>query len=218
MKLTHSRSWTTMIVSPVSSAPAALRAGRPVQHRRAVEVAADAGHGHPGHRLDLVVEQLDPRRAAPHPLLVRARDVDAARRTRPRCRRWRRRSAGATCRSRRCRRARCDPLPGGVVEDGTQSHSTLPPGVCTSSARCPIATGGSTPTPSRSGSSSRSSLAWSPAARPSSSSAGRPTRRTAARRGRCRTRRAAARCPRAAPRRSHRSTPACRLPPSGPDS
>ena len=41
-----------------------------------------------------------------------------------------------------------------------QSHSTLPCGVRTSSARCPIAKDGSTPTPMRSGSSSRSSVRW----------------------------------------------------------
>ena len=42
-----------------------------------------------------------------------------------------------------------------------QSHSTLPCGVRTSSARCPIAMAGSTPMPSRSGSSSRSTTTWS---------------------------------------------------------
>src|SRR3954470_14181837 len=41
---------------------------------------------------------------------------------------------------------------------GTQSQSTLPGGVRTSSARWPIATAGVTPTPTRSGSSSRNSL------------------------------------------------------------
>src|SRR4051812_2058737 len=46
---------------------------------------------------------------------------------------------------------------------GTQSQSTLPSGVRTSRARWPIATDGETPTPSRSGSSSRSSVVWSAA-------------------------------------------------------
>src|SRR5579859_3890938 len=43
---------------------------------------------------------------------------------------------------------------------GTQSHSTLPCGVCTSSARCPLPTAGSTPTPYSPGSSWRTTVEW----------------------------------------------------------
>src|SRR4029450_11507289 len=100
MKLTQARSSTTMIVSPLSrtprpSAPPAQcstaepskcpptrstltratrspppRPPRPVPHRRAVEVSADAEHGHPRHRLDLLVEQGHARRRPLDPPLV----------------------------------------------------------------------------------------------------------------------------------------------------
>ena len=46
-----------------------------------------------------------------------------------------------------------------------QSHSTLPAGVHTSRARCPIPKAGSTPRPTRPGSSSRRTTAWSLARR-----------------------------------------------------
>src|SRR3954452_13681516 len=49
----------------------------------------------------------------------------------------------------------------GPSSSETQSHSTLPAGVRTSRARCPIPNDGVTPRPTRPGSSSRTSLAWS---------------------------------------------------------
>ena len=62
------------------------------------------------------------------------------------------------------------------------SHSTLPAGVRTSSARCPMAVAGSVPTPTTPAPSSAiSSCARSGAARRGRSIAGPPSRRTAAR-------------------------------------
>ena len=77
MKLTHSRSCTTVMVSPVSNAPRWWLARRPVQHSGAVEMPADAGQVEPGHRFDVVVEQLDPRGRSLDPVLIGARDEDA---------------------------------------------------------------------------------------------------------------------------------------------
>jgi nucleotide-binding universal stress UspA family protein len=57
---------------------ATLRSGRPVQHGRAIEVAADPGERHPRYWLRLVIEQLDARRRPLDPLVVCARDEDAS--------------------------------------------------------------------------------------------------------------------------------------------
>ena len=141
-----------------------------MQHRGAVEVAADARHREPGTgSTSSSNSSIRGERRRTH-CPVRARDVDRSRRRRPRRRRCRRRSAGATCRSRRCRPAPSTRCRVASSRTGTQSHSTLPSGVCTSSARWPIATGGSTPMPSSPGSSSRTSFRGSR----SSSAACRP--------------------------------------------
>src|SRR5215469_329990 len=50
--------------------PAPIGAGRPVQDRCPVEVAADPGEGSAGHGLSFVIEQLDAIRAPLNPLLV----------------------------------------------------------------------------------------------------------------------------------------------------
>jgi nucleotide-binding universal stress UspA family protein len=57
---------------------ATLRSGRPVQHGRAIEVAADPGERQPRYWLRLVIEQLDARRRPLDPLVVCARDEDAS--------------------------------------------------------------------------------------------------------------------------------------------
>ena len=154
-----------MIVSPVSSAP------RPSEPAGQCSTAAPSKC--PPMRARVVprtgsaslIEQLDAGRRALDPVLVGARDEDAG------VERVGKVDAGPV----EVRMRHADRVDAAGVRDlllgrrsssrEMQSHSTLPPGVRTSSARCPIANAGSTPTPVRPGSSSRSTTAWS---RPSS--------------------------------------------------